>query len=71
MSPLEALQAKKPFNAYVLGEFEQGIEMLVPAQRLAIDAQAERNEIGRVFRRWARHATGPTEREPGAIGLSS
>ena len=30
------------FNADVLGEFEQGIEMLVLAQRLAIDFNFER-----------------------------
>jgi hypothetical protein len=36
------LQTKKLFNADVLGEFEQGIEMLVLAQRLAIDFNFER-----------------------------
>ena len=33
---------KKLFNADVLGEFEQDIEMLVLAQRLAIDFNFER-----------------------------
>ena len=40
--PSKALQAKKRFNADVLGEFEQGMEMLVLAQRLAIDFNFER-----------------------------
>jgi hypothetical protein len=35
-------QTKKLLNADVLGEFEQGIEMLVLAQRLAIDFNFER-----------------------------
>ncbi len=39
---LEALQSKKLLDADVLGEFEQGIEMLVLAQRLAIDFNFER-----------------------------
>lgn len=37
-----ALQAKKLFNADVLGEFEQGIEMLDLAQSLAVDFNFER-----------------------------
>ena len=37
-----ALQAKKLFNADVLSEFEQRIEMLLLAQRLAIDFNFER-----------------------------
>ena len=36
------LQTKKLFNADVLGEFEQDIEMLVLAQWLAIDFNFER-----------------------------
>jgi hypothetical protein len=40
--PSRPLQSKKLLDADVLGEFEQGIEMLVLAQRLAIDFNFER-----------------------------
>jgi len=39
---LEATTIQKLLDADVLGEFEQGIEMLVLAQRLAIDFNFER-----------------------------
>ena len=36
------LQPEKPFDSDVLGEFKQCVEMLIFAQRLAIDFNFER-----------------------------
>jgi hypothetical protein len=38
----EALQSKKPFDSDVFGEFKQCVEILVFAQRFAVDFDFER-----------------------------